>query len=128
MLISVVEIVCLHLSKWQSYELLKHKVSAINHNCKKSQVKICLPFYITADGVISNFRTDPLNQFCSWMMKTLTDCDYEPGEPVDYATLIIYYQSISQKMTLLNFFLLFLQYTYKYLYNVPGLCHFSCLR
>jgi len=38
------------------------------------------------------------------MMKTLTEYDYEPGEPVDYVTLIIYYQSLSQKMTLLKFF------------------------
>ena len=37
-------------------------------------------------------------------MKTLTEYDYEPGEPMDYVTLIIYYQSLSQKMTLLNFF------------------------
>jgi len=76
---------------------LKNKVLAINHNCNKSQVKICLPFYITADAVINNFRNDPLNQFC--MMKTLTEYDYEPGEPVDYATFIIYYQSLSKKMT-----------------------------
>jgi len=33
------------------------------------------------------------------MMKTLTEYDYEPGESVDYVTLIIYYQSLSQKMT-----------------------------
>jgi len=30
------------------------------------------------------------------MMQTLTEYDYEP---VDYVTLIIYYQSLSQKMT-----------------------------
>jgi len=41
------------------------------------------------------------------MMKTLTEYDYEQGEPVDYVTLIIYYQSLSQKMTLLKFFWLF---------------------
>ena len=31
------------------------------------------------------------------MMKILTEYDYEPGEPVDYVTLIIYYQSLSKK-------------------------------
>jgi len=41
------------------------------------------------------------------MMNTLTEYDYEPGEPVDYVTLIIYYQSLSQKMTPLKFLFLF---------------------
>jgi len=63
------------------------------------------------------------------MMKTLTEYDYEPGEPVDYVTLIIY-QSLSQKMAPLNFFWLFCSiilwlFTYKYSYNILGL---SCLR
>jgi len=45
------------------------------------------------------------------MMKTLTEYDYEPGEPVDYVKLIIYYyQSLSQKVTPLKFILLILQY------------------
>jgi len=35
------------------------------------------------------------------MMKILTEYD---GELVDYVTLIIYHQSLSQKMTPLNFF------------------------
>ena len=43
------------------------------------------------------------------MMKTLTEYDYEQGEPVDYVTLIIYYQSLSQKMTA-EIFLIILQY------------------
>jgi len=43
------------------------------------------------------------------MMKTLTEYDYEPGEPVDYVTLMIYYQSLSQIIILLNFFII-LQY------------------
>jgi len=29
------------------------------------------------------------------MTKTLTEYDYDPGEPVDYVTLMIYYQSLS---------------------------------
>jgi len=37
-------------------------------------------------------------------MKMLTEYDYEPGEPVDYVTLIIYYQSLSQKITPLKLF------------------------
>jgi len=40
-------------------------------------------------------------------MKTLTEYAYEPGEPVDYVTLIIYYQSLSQKMTPMKFCWLF---------------------
>jgi len=39
--------------------------------------------------------------------KILTEYDYEPGEPVDYVTPIIYYQSLSKKMTPLNFLGLF---------------------
>jgi len=39
-------------------------------------------------------------------MKILTEYDYGPGEAVDYVTLIIYYQSLSQKI---NFFII-LQY------------------
>jgi len=38
------------------------------------------------------------------MMKILTEYDYEPRDPVDYVTLIIYYQSLSQKMNPLKFF------------------------
>ena len=38
------------------------------------------------------------------MMKILTEYDDEPGEPEDCVTLIIYYQSLSQKMTPLNCF------------------------
>jgi len=38
------------------------------------------------------------------MMKTLTEYDYEPGESVDYVALVIYYQSLSQKMTPLKLF------------------------
>ena len=41
------------------------------------------------------------------MMKILTGYDYEPGEPVDYVTLIIYYQSLSQKI---NFFIILRYY------------------
>jgi len=40
-------------------------------------------------------------------MKILTEYDYEKGEPVDYVTLIIYYQSLSQKMSPLKCFWLF---------------------
>ena len=43
------------------------------------------------------------------MKKTLTEYDYEPEEPVDYVTLIIYYQSVSQKMTA-EIFWIILQY------------------
>ena len=43
------------------------------------------------------------------MMKTLTEYDYEPGEPVDYVTLITYYQSLSQKW-LCWIFVIILQY------------------
>jgi len=44
------------------------------------------------------------------MMKTLTEYDCEPGEPVDYVTLIIYYQSLSQKVTWPKFIKIILQY------------------
>ena len=41
------------------------------------------------------------------MMNIPTEYDYEPGERVDYVivvTLIIYYQSLSEKMTPQKFF------------------------
>jgi len=65
------------------------------------------------------------------MMKMLTEYDYEPGEPVDNVTLIIYYQSLSQKWLCWNFFhyfaVLYCDCAHKYSYNILSLCHFSCL-
>ena len=65
------------------------------------------------------------------MTKMLTEYDYEPGEPVDYVTLIIYYQSLSQKNDSAEIYFLDILLwlcTYKHSYNILGLCHFSCLR
>jgi len=54
------------------------------------------------------------------MTKTLTECDYEPGESVDYVTHYLL-SELKSNMTLLKFFWLFCSIilwlcTYKYSY------------
>ena len=34
-------------------------------------------------------------------MKTLTECDYEPGEPGDYVTLYIYQQMTAEHLLII---------------------------
>jgi len=67
------------------------------------------------------------------MIKILTDYDYEPRDPVDYVTLIIYYLSLSEEVNPRKFLGLFGSIilglcSYKYLYYILGLSHFSCFR
>jgi len=64
------------------------------------------------------------------MMKKVNEYDYEPGESVDYVTLIIYYQSLVKKWLCWNFFDYFavLNCDCAQTSIILGLFHFSCLR